>query len=138
MSRSGYSGYSEDYDSDWQVIMWRGAVSSAIRGKRGQKLLRELATNMDAMPDKRLIAHELVQDGDVCALGVVGKARGIEIEKIDPEDSSTVAAKFDIAEALAREIVWVNDEEGCHTETPEERFRRVRAWVSQHILEAAE
>lgn len=135
MSRSGYS---EDYDDEWRLIMWRGAVSSAIRGKRGQKLLRELAANMDAMPDKRLIAHELVRDGDVCALGVVGKARGIEIEKIDPEDSSIVAAKFDIAEALAREIVWVNDEEGRHTEAPEERFRRVRAWVSQHILEAAE
>lgn len=135
MSRSGYT---EDCDDYWRHIMWRGAVSSAIRGERGQKLLRELASSMDAMPDKRLIAHELVKEGDVCALGVVGKARGIELEAIDPEDSSTVAGKFDIAEALAREIVWVNDEAVWHTETPEERWKRVRAWVSHAIKEAAE
>jgi hypothetical protein len=35
MSRSGYS---DDYGDDepWQLIMWRGAVASAFRGRRGQ------------------------------------------------------------------------------------------------------
>lgn len=32
MSRCGYS---DDYDQ-WALIRWRGAVESAIRGKRGQ------------------------------------------------------------------------------------------------------
>ena len=39
MSRSGYS---DDLDN-WDLIRWRGQVSSAIRGKRGQGFLRELA-----------------------------------------------------------------------------------------------
>ena len=36
MSRSGYNG---EPDCDWQWIMYRGAVTSATNGKRGQKLL---------------------------------------------------------------------------------------------------
>lgn len=35
MSRSGYT---DDCDG-WQLIMYRGAVASAIRGARGQRLL---------------------------------------------------------------------------------------------------
>jgi len=38
MSRSGYS---DDCDV-WALIRWRGAVKSAIRGARGQAMLREL------------------------------------------------------------------------------------------------
>jgi hypothetical protein len=46
MSRSGYS----DDHSEWDLIRWRGAVASAIRGKRGQAFLRELLVALDAMP----------------------------------------------------------------------------------------
>ena len=38
MSRSGYT----DGFEMWSVIRWRGAVASAIRGQRGQRLLRDL------------------------------------------------------------------------------------------------
>jgi hypothetical protein len=37
MSRSGYS----DDLENWSLIRWRGAVASAIRGRRGQAFLRE-------------------------------------------------------------------------------------------------
>lgn len=58
MSRSGYS---DDYDGDnWDLIRWRGAVTSAIRGKRGQAFLREALAALDAMPEKQLIAGDLV------------------------------------------------------------------------------
>jgi hypothetical protein len=108
MSRSGYN---DDIDDQWALIRWRGAVNSAIRGKRGQAFLRELLAALDAMPDKALIADELVTtDGEFCALGVVGAARGIDMAKIDPHDSESVAPAFGIAEALAREIVYQNDE----------------------------
>lgn len=109
MSRSGYSDdIAVNY---WQHIMWRGRVASAIRGKRGQKLLRELAAAMDAMPEKTLTAHELIStDGEYCALGVVGACRGIDLSKLDPEDYDAVAAAFDIAAPLAQEIVYENDE----------------------------
>lgn len=131
MSRSGYS---DDYDDQWALIRWRGAVTSAIRGKRGQKFLREMATALDALPDKILIAEELEQDGAVCALGSVGKARGIDMAKIDPEDWDTVSAAFGIPDALAREIMWENDEGNYRFESPAERWKRVRTWVQGKII----
>ena len=70
MSRSGYDDGCCD-DSNWNLIRWRGAVNSAIRGKRGQSLLREMREAMDAMPDKRLVAEQLVCEDGVCALGTV-------------------------------------------------------------------
>ena len=76
MSRSGYS---VDGDLDhWQLIRWRGAVNSAMNGKRGQAFLRELLDALDALPEPKLIDHDLVRyDGSTdtnlfCALGAVG------------------------------------------------------------------
>lgn len=132
MSRSGYS---DDYDDDqWSMIMYRGRVASATRGKRGQALLKDILIAMNAMPSKRLVAHELeAADGAVCAIGAAGKLRGVDMSKLDPEDPETVAGKFDIADCLVREIVWENDECGRRKETPEERFRRMRKWVRSQI-----
>ena len=115
--------------------MWRGRVACSIRGKRGQALLRELGDAMDAMPEKELITNELVEEGSYCALGVVGKARGLDIAAIDPEDSFTVAQRFNIAEPLAQEIAYLNDE-GSWSETPSERWLRMRQWVRENLKEA--
>lgn len=108
MSRSGYTDEVED---QWGLVCWRGAVNSAIKGKRGQAFLRELAAAMDAMPEKVLAAESLVSaDGEFCTLGVVGAARGIDMSKLDPEDWHTVAQAFGLAPAMVREIVFENDE----------------------------
>lgn len=72
MSRSGY----HDDIEHWDLIRWRGAVASAIRGVRGQRFLKELMQALENLPDQRLIAHELEKGGEVCALGAVGKSRG--------------------------------------------------------------
>lgn len=149
MSRSGYS---DDCDDNWAMIRWRGYVASAIRGKRGQAFLREMLEALDAMPEKKLIANDLeVADGSVCAIGAVGKARGVDMSALDPEDYERVASAFGINEKLAQEIVYINDEsawwetdetgkairEGDSFKriTPEGRWRRVRAWVSSQIKE---
>lgn len=134
MSRHGYS---DDIDQ-WALIKWRGQVASAIRGKRGQRLLVDLVKALDAMPEKALIAEKLIdhEDGDaVCALGAVGVKRGLAMENLDPEEYETVAEAFDVAEQLAREIAYVNDEGGHwrRGETPQERWQRVRAWAVKHI-----
>ena len=129
MSRSGYS---EECDGP-ELIMWRGAVNQAIHGKRGQKLLREMAHALDAMPEKILIARELVHEGEHCALGVVGAARGIDMTTVDPEESDKVAKLFDIAEALAKEIVYINDDAGYGIDSDSKRWERVRKWVADHI-----
>jgi len=142
MSRSGYT-YDDTYDDNpnWELIKWRGQVASATRGKRGQRLLRELAEAMDAMPVKVLIAHELEKDGCHCALGVVGKARGLDLSAIAPEDTaynhSQVPKAFGIAHQLAQEIVFMNDEDEPR-ETPEQRWVRMRAWVESQIVKEAE
>lgn len=142
MSRSGYC---DDQEDNWRHICWRGAVSSALRGKRGQAFLIELASSMDAMPVKRLVTEELQADGEFCTLGVVGNARNLDMSIIDPDDAEVVAEKFGLAEAMVREIVyenderfgdykWIDGERKYVRETPEERWVRMRAWVAKQIM----
>ena len=89
MSRSGYI---DDFEDNWQLIKWRGQVASASRGKRGQQFFRDLLAAMDAMPEKRLITHELEEDGEVCAIGALCRARGVDMATIDPEEPEEVAS----------------------------------------------
>ena len=107
MSRSGYTN---DGDDNWALIRWRGAVNRALTGARGQAFLRELLAALDAMPEKSLVSSELESGGEFCALGVVGRARGIDLTGIDTEDWQQVSDEFGIAGAMAREIMWENDE----------------------------
>lgn len=131
MSRSGYS---EDCENDWALICYRGAVKSATRGKRGQTFFRDLLTALDAMPNKRLIADELESNGEFCAIGVLGNARKMDMSKIDPHDPEAVSSRFDIAESLAREVVYENDENYYWLdETSEKRWIRMRKWVENQI-----
>lgn len=162
MSRSGYC---DDYGDDDPLALgrYRAQVNSAIRGKRGQALLRELLAALDAMSAKELVAGELEADGQFCALGVVGQARGLDLASIDTYDVESLGPKFNIAEQLAREIMWVNDEHvsphrwveveicgpvrpwfpewGGHRQSVSvpnehagaERWRIVRDWVAKHI-----
>jgi hypothetical protein len=113
--------------------LWRGAVERAIKGDRGQRLIMEMRDVLDAMPVKRLIAESLVQsDGEVCAMGAVAKARGVDVSQIDPEDRLAVAKVFNIAPALAAEIAFINDDDYSWGQaTPEQRWQRVRNWTEK-------
>lgn len=132
MSRSGYS---DDLDQ-WALIKWRGQVASAIRGRRGQEFLRELLAALDAMPEKRLTANDFQNEqGQVCTLGCIGAARGVNLTKYDPEDSDhreALAGELGIAHQLVAEIEFVNDD-FLYTETPEHRWERMRTWVAAQI-----
>jgi len=131
------SNYSDDCDGA-ELNLWRGAVRSAINGKRGQALLREMLTALDAMPEKRLIATELEEEsGEVCALGAVGRVRGVRMDALYPEDSEQVARAFGVADALVREIAFMNDEGGHWNETPEARWTRMRRWVQSQLAQDA-
>jgi len=132
MSRSGY--YDCGDIDQWDLIRWRGAVASATRGARGQKLLKELLQALDAMPVKELIADEFVSaSGEVCALGALAKKKNIDVSNVDPDDPEQVARAFGIAEALAREIEFMNDE-GGDIEIEAHRWARMREWVAKQIL----
>ncbi len=130
MSRSGYS---EDIADVLAAGRWSARVNNAIRSRRGRAFLTELAAAMDAMPVKELIADELIDDeGSCCAIGVVCKARGVSVNGVNVEDSAQVASLVDIAEPLAAEIEFQNDEVVCYwdrNETPAERWCRMRRWV---------
>lgn len=143
------SGYTDDYDCDdvdmWAMIRWSGAFKSAIRGRRGQKLLKDLLSALDSMPKKTLIANDLQDDnGNVCALGALGIARGLPITNLNPEDHDSMAKTFDCAPCLIQEIEFVNDDDFSLREiSPEERWRKVRKWVlnqlkDKHPLEQPE
>ena len=129
MSRAGYC---EDIDQ-WDLIRWRGAVTSAIRGARGQAFFRDMLAALDAMPVKELIASELVSERGCCALGAVAKKWNIDVSGMDPEDYEQISKTFGIAEAMVREIEYVNDEWGSYSDSPAKRWTRVRAWVAEQI-----
>ena len=130
-NRSGYT--EEDGDDCLAFGRWRGQVKSAIRGRRGQAFLKELAIAMDAMPVKELITEDLVTEEGCCAIGVVCRARGIDVTKIDPEDYDQVTSVVGIAHQMVREIEWENDEGGWK-ETLTQRWTRMRRWVEKQIV----
>lgn len=141
MSRHGYS---DDWDGDnWEVIRAAGAYKAAVRGKRGQAFLRELAAALDAMPVKELVDEVLEEDGAYCALGVLGAARGIDLSALDTYDHQLLATTFGVSETLARHVMYENDERSfwqphmTEQQERERRWRRVRNWVESELTSAA-
>ena len=147
MSRSGYTDDGENLE------LYRASVYRATQGKRGQRMLRDLGAALDAMPIKRLVAGSFRRnDGEVCTLGALGAARGVDMTKLGEyaeqalvdeygtENVTREAAKmFDVARSLAAEVMYENDEGRYgREETPEERFTRMRAWVANHTRELEE
>lgn len=138
MSRSGYS---DDYDGENPFsLIYPSIVNRSIRGVRGQKFLRELAAAMDAMEIKRLIANELINDAnDCCTIGVLCKARGVDVKGLDVTDADLVGSIMDISASMTREIVYENDQGfnfyNSEKETPEERWIRMRKWVDENIIQ---
>lgn len=136
MSRSGYT------DDCEHVELYRANVDRTIASKRGQAFLRELASLMDAMPVRELVTEELVNDvGQCCTIGVVCKARGIDVTKIDCTYPREVGDAVGISRIMAAEIAYENDENGClygrgRQETPAERWQRMRKWVEKHLKPA--
>jgi hypothetical protein len=128
MSRHGYS---DDCYDILAIGRWRGQVANSIRGKRGQAFLRELIAALEAMTEKRLISGDLRSNGEVCALGAVVAARGVDLESLDVDDYEVLAGELEIASPLAQEIMWENDENGGPT--PEERYQWILNWARTRI-----
>ena len=147
--------YSEDEDWQGQFALWDANCRRSIKGKVGQRELRELEAALLALPEKRLIHGELTNDeGGVCAIAAYAKHKGVDISAFDPEDESD---EVGIAAGMPRLVAWkvvaLNDlvcdtvwevAEGpiqrghgqykggipyIRDMTPEERYDKVLAWV---------
>lgn len=137
MGRDGYC----DFLDGRELGLWRARVASAIRGRRGQKLLTDLRAGLDAMPERKLIAgYFQAEGGERCALGVAADCRGVDLSDITPEDleedpdsaNEVVADRLNVAECLVREIEFINDE--VSPPEPARRWQRVRDWVEGQII----
>lgn len=150
MSRFTYDG---DGDLPWE--MWARTMQNAVQGKRGQAILRELREALLALPQQRLIEGQIVDGGEVCALGCLARYRletnGVlerggrepirsygEFERfyrgeIDGGTCADAARAWGITFALAWRLAYANDEEGYGRETPEERWSRMLRWVESQI-----
>lgn len=152
MSRHGYSdGDDEPYPGAWALYARR--VANAIRGKRGQQFLREMVEALDAMPVKELAARTAVSgDGaKCCALGAVAVRRNLDVSPIlyteadDEEDDGTWTTEWlrdalGLTDALAREVVYQNDEGGRSYhggESDAERWQRMRSWAAARLTGGA-
>lgn len=63
--------YSEDEDYPGQFALFRGNMNRSIASKAGRAALADLRAALDALPEKRLVGHYLVKDGEVCANGAL-------------------------------------------------------------------
>ena len=140
MSRSGYGFEIDEFDGSGNL--YRANVDRALAGKRGQKFLKEMLVSLEALPKKRLLAEVMQQDDEVCAIGSVGLARGMDMSELDPEiypemDFAVAISKaFKIAVPMAAEVMYYNDIRA--KETPEERYIRMRNWIASHIKHTSE
>lgn len=141
----------EDLDA-LELGRWLGRVKSAIRGRRGQRFLRDLERALVALPVKRLIRNSFCRDGEVCLTGAAmvqkrvdaGMTREAAMREVhktydadmDEEDwgsdegAAVVEGEFDVAESLAWEAVYQNDETAG---TPEHRYEACLRWVQRNI-----
>jgi hypothetical protein len=147
MSRTGWTDGDDSDNANWHAIMTAGAIKSAIRGKRGQAFLRDLAEALDAMPDKRLADGLLIaEDGCKCALGVLGERRGLDLLALQPEevgmepldwDQEAIAKAFGVAESLTNQVQWINDGKcawGVDADKDKKlRWQAVRDWVARNL-----
>jgi len=138
-------------DDDWyptttaemlrNEAFWANA-ERALAGKRGTKFLHELEAALLALQAKRLISGAFARGEEVCALGAVCRARGIdplEIGEETPQNEilSYARVALGICEPLAAAVMEENDIGTLASETPEARYDRMRRWVRGELARRA-
>ena len=154
MSRSGYV---DNDPTPLEIGRAQGACLSALRGKRGQQLLKDGIAALETKSRKTLSAVTMDHDDCSCFLREVAKFRGIEAKDLNPwiyagyetpdEDGDwwmdfdcdewveNVAHVLNVAPALVREIVSWNDDVG-YNDTPQDRWKRMHRWAKRNLAPA--
>ncbi len=138
-------------EEDWpgQFELWQANCGRSLKGKAGQRALREFEAALLALPTKRLIHGRLTDDdGGVCAIGCYAKHKGVDLSQYDPEDETpAVGVAAGMPRLVAWEVVALNDihfktvweitspygRERYRDMTPEERYEKVLAWVRAQL-----
>ena len=123
--------YSDDELWPGQFELWQANCKRSMRGKAGQKSLRELEAALLNLPRKRLIANQLQDEsGDVCAIGALVKAKGIT--PLHPEyEIEDIGVQCGMPRLVAWKVVEMNDVE--FSRTSEERYGKLLSWVQREI-----
>jgi hypothetical protein len=143
MTRLHY--YDDDYWSDPpQEGLAAGALCSAIRGKRGQRFIRDLVQALDALPLPELAAGALEDEetGCCCAFGAVRRFRGAHAVPLwfhPMEEDMTpgnLAEPFNVSKTLAWAVVQANEDgmTGNNQSTRRFRWKRVRDWAVRQLI----
>jgi hypothetical protein len=129
--------YSEDEDFPGQFELWQANCQRSLSGKIGQAALRDLLAALLALPSKRLIANELDDGENVCAIGALARYKGLPARTVEDADTQDVGIECGMPRLVAWKVVELNDvefdykwAEGKRIEyTPEERYSAVLKWV---------
>lgn len=103
--------YADDEDRPGQFALWQANCDRSLRGKVGQRELRELEAALLALPEKRLIHGSLTDDdGGVCAIACYAKHKGVDLSKHDREyESDEVGIQAGMPRLVAWKVVALND-----------------------------
>jgi hypothetical protein len=97
-------------------LMWNANIERICRGKRGQRILRELIDALLGLPERRLIADRMAnEEGEVCAVACYATYKGKTLPPRATEFGTDQYATTDLGEAaglgfmLAWELGALND-----------------------------
>jgi len=109
------SRYSDDYDGDGMpAALWEANLERAIKGKRGQQVLRDLRDALTALPQPRLI------EGALCTVGPLQRMAGASANWLSPaEIGAKVEEQGEGVCAVGAYLWWRNLRAGM---TPEDAF----------------
>ena len=138
--------YSEDEQYPGQFELWQANCRRSLRGKAGQAALHELEQALLALPNERLLANRLVDsDGDVCALGALAQFKGHALYlaegcgldddfDFDDDGMEDFGVELGMPRLVAWKVVEENDIQLGGPLSPEDRYRRMLAWVQAQLV----
>jgi hypothetical protein len=133
--------YSEDEDYPGQFNLWQGNCQRSLSGRKGQAALRELRAALLALPSKRLIANELDDGADCCAIGALVRYKSLTPKSDREYEMEEVGVECGMPRMVAWKVVELNDVQldrrwdGMKSVelTPEERYDAVLKWVGEQL-----
>src|SRR5258708_3710768 len=102
--------YCDEEERPGQFALWNANCQRSIKGKAGQRELREFETALLALTEKRLIRDALTDGtGGLCAIACYAKHKGIDLSAFDLDESDEVGIAAGMPRLVAWEVIALND-----------------------------